>query len=293
MDALKNGWLPVLALLLIHSGNGLQAAIPPAESILKKIASRRASTKWIKLTSQVQVALSDEGEPVDSKAGFARFRAQTLWDQTGRKLKVRIQDEGGAELFAGERTLSEEPAGSQGQTFGRLVFESSGPELQQRFKAFEIPVYTSDELLSQYQTEPERRDAEASTLKRLEGKVAWVIGKANGPRAWIEKDSHFPMLFEVPGAGGLTRYFRLRNARLLQDHPFPMGWVLSVGKPDQRQGQAEKILIKEDITEALSVNEVLVAQFGKSAKWSGYTPTGEALSPEMRTTVEKYLAHYR
>jgi len=293
VTAFRKSTLLALGAFLILGGGGSEAAIPPAEYIIKKIASRRSTTKWLKLTSQVQVAISEEGEPADSKSGFARFKVLTLVDQASRKIKVRVQDESGTDLLTTERSLTDDSPTLQGQTFGRLLFDSSTQDLLQRFKAFEIPVLSSDELLSQFETEPERRDAEQSTLKRLDGKVVWVLGKSAGPRAWIEKDSYIPMLFEMPVAGGLTRSFRLRNARVLQDHPLPLSWALSIAKSGITDANAEKVLIREDITEALALAEAPASQLAKSLKAGEYTAAGEALPSEVRALIERYLALYR
>jgi hypothetical protein len=272
--------------------NQSRGAIPPSEYIIRKVAARRTGIKWLKLGGTVLASLDESGAVLENPAGFLKLKSLTVVDLTTRTLHVRLQDEAGTSLYEGPLPLEQKKNANQ-PSLGKWLLEPAAEVLIADLQHAGVPILTQSQLVDDYKTEAERQEAEKTRLSRVDGRVAWVVGKAGTPSAWFEKDTHVPMRFELP-TGDARRVLNLKNVKLVQDHPLPRQWVLSLeSESPANPAQSGSVLLKEDLTDVSALTDELAKQALKAIKSGGYTTAADALSTQARGAINRYLELFR
>lgn len=175
-----------VAVLLLPFAVAAQAAIPPSNYVLKKVASKRAGAKTLRVRSSVSVL--DGGFAGESSDTF-RFRSVSVVDLAARSVRTRIHDEQGQLLLEGERKWGEnagEPrlprdfaSDAVSATTLSLLFETSAEALSRKISEAGIPVL-QESAFRETEDEAARREHERMGLGRLGSAIAWVIGRDRG-----------------------------------------------------------------------------------------------------------------
>lgn len=236
-------WVPVMGIFLA-SVQGVNAYIPPSQYLLKSWIKKRGipghGKKPLRITSLIEEL--DPSSPPDSPTprltGNA-FRDITWIFFEAGKLKS-IAKEGAnsskdlqKELpYEEKRYLTIEKSKPQASPLAGLLFLSSFEEAAAKLKSAGTPLLTDSDLLK-LRSESTRRQAEKTSLKRLNGHVSWVIGQD----FWIEKDTFYPLRLgyelAAPEHSQQGRFeFDFRNYAASGDFFYPRNIrVLKDGKP--------------------------------------------------------------
>ena len=168
-----------LGTLLLNSS--AFAYVPPSQFIVKSLAGKRSGIKSIRIKNVITAL--EKGQPKGPQ-----FR-ETVWiDYTLHLLRSRMVDGNGRVIYSIERHLD------AGLPIGDLLlFDSQAEALGKGLRQSGIPIRSEAELLVM-KTEEERRLSEITSIARLKGVTAWVIGNpSSGSQLWVEKDTFLPM----------------------------------------------------------------------------------------------------
>jgi hypothetical protein len=251
------------------------AYIPPAQFIIKNMASKRLAIHGLRITSVVSGF--DSGKP-----NGQHFKSVTLYNPSTGVMVSRALDDSGKQLFGLEKKAESLPLSFV------VLYDPHSKEIISALKKAEIAMNFEDEGSSSSPSAlaspaPAPSVEENSTLRRWNGSFAWVLGLSathkDGPQLWIEKDSFLPLRIVV-GDGDI----QFSKYRYSQDLPYPRTIALAT-----RAGVAE---LQEDVAE-FTVNPMnLASSMAASDNTSnGYTDAGNA-SP-MRELIRKYYAGLR
>ena len=267
---------------VLISTHEASAYIPPSHYIVKTMTQKRAGVKSVRIRSTV-IALQD-GKP----AGV-HLKEVATYDYASRILRSRISDDSGRELYAVERKLhAEGPESLFGVRVDELLLASSGESLAKTLSTAGISIRSEAELQA-LATDQDRFTAEQTTMQRMNGTVAWVLGggrKAPAsatpapPQLWVEKDTFLPVRLITPAKldskDGLADA-TFQSFRFFHEFPFPrLIEVAHGGVPQFRVELAE-----------LQVNPELAEM--KKAVSAGYTDAGNAAESPVRDLIRKYF----
>jgi len=191
------------ALSLLCLSSVAFAYIPPSEYLLQRVAKRKDGFADVKIISIVSNVDGD-------RPGAVKFRDVTVYDYQRRRLSSQALDESGRVLFVRNReypvkVLADQkvvvPAHSlDGPITDFLLFEAVSELSVAVMKKWGIPVRTERDL-GKFKEEKERRAEEQTYVRRLENRIAWIIGnpgKLDGSgqanyQLWLEKDTFLPL----------------------------------------------------------------------------------------------------
>lgn len=269
--------LPLVAGCVLASP--AHAYIPPSQFIVKRVAEKHAGFKGIRLRSVVTAM--EAGRPT-----AVHFKQITLIDPATRQIRSRAYDDSGRELYAIDRYLMGTPnitRESQLAPFtNNLLFDMNWEAMIATLKGMGIPVRSEADLL-EVPTEEERRKMEVSSLKRLGGTVAWVIGpvrkSGTDPQLWVEKDTFIPVRI-IGKIGGESVDLQFESHRYFREFPFPK--TITLHKPDDDKPEP---LLRDELGD-LVVNPDMAEI--RSKLTPGFTDAGNSADGPVRDLIRRY-----
>ncbi len=258
------------------------AYIPPSHYIVKTMTQKRAGVKSVRIRSTV-IALQD-GKP----AGV-RLKEVATYDYASHTLRSRISDDSGRELYVIERKLhAEGPESTFGVRVDELLLASSGESLTKTLSTAGISIRSEAELQA-LATDQDRFTAEQTTMQRMNGTVAWVLGGGKKPpsstapatsQLWVEKDTFLPLRLLTPAKldskDGLAEA-TFQSFRYFHEFAFPrLIEVAHAGVPQFRVELAE-VQVNPEVAEM------------KKAVSAGFTDAGNSAASPVRDLIRKYF----
>ena len=243
----------------------VEAYIPPAHFIVKSVVAQRAGFKGMRIRSTV---VGFDGQ----KSSGLHFKVVTLFDARTRAIRSHALDDGGRELYAMERQLT---SNEQGIFLpDAILFESNLDHLTRGLRHAGIPISSEGEV------------AEITWLGRINGMIAWVIGKKDPsqPQLWIEKDRFLPIRLIDKVEGNLAD-LRFENFRFFKEFPYPRSTTLV-----RLSGNKEETVLRDELNE-LNINPDLSEM--RSPLQSGLTDAGNSSESPLRDLIKAYYLMVR
>jgi hypothetical protein len=253
--------IPLLA-LLFFTASGAQAYIPPAQFIVKEIASKHAGIKGIRIKSLV-TALEAE-HPTD-----VHFKVTTLYSAAAETLRSFAYDDSGILLYSVERkpvSAALTPA---------VLLEPHAQALAESLKR--ANVFIAEETVAPVVPNASPTPGALAAippgeeLKRWNGTIAWVIGKKDGRQLWVEKDTFLPIRL-VSGELSVDFY----KYYFYREFPVPRMMDVAQGKTTILQDEVSEVAVNPDLKEF------------REPVSSGFTAAGDSAPGAVKELLKKY-----
>lgn len=276
-------WL--LSLLGLALSSYTHAYIPPSQYLLKSWVKKRGvptrGKKPIRMTSLVEELDAEDSpsSPSPRLTGNSFKDVTWVFSEAGKSKSIALE---GQE----KRFLSMDKPKSQNDLIPGLLFSGSFDEIANQLKANGTPILTDSDLLK-LRSESTRRQAEKTSLKRLNGHVAYVVGQ----NFWMEKDTFFPLKLSFdPASTGSAKGNRLTH--------FPGSWDAEFSHYSN-SGEfyyPKSIRVLKDGKPLFRVTVTEVVPDSESFHWSQISKTSpntlESWEPASSALKELILSYY-